>query len=405
LELTPAAQKLPDGKIAAAIQNAFVAYEDLTRANELPNKAKHHKCQDEARQSWNRALHILKSHAFESSLLHDLMFAGKNVREFKLNPRVEIVQHAEPKQRAVKRQPKKGGVMRDLVMCEPIVWSSAVVLKVPGGYVQFEDHEDAIAYFTYLLGTAQLCMKRSSSKSSVPPLGFCINADDVEFSLDLLCVHTKFGRASEETSIVNSTGPQLVGLFFGGNFPSKPLVHKIQNGTLSLGEKKLCEQFLEFEKKVDKAIQQKIDEQYTNPEFGLVCVRCCRKQLLCGKVCGKVDVVKRGNIDSPPHCCSSCDFEGCPAGCGKPHHGGACDVGVDEASEAFIKSSSMMCPSCGVRSYKDPMLGGCFHMTCTCGQDYCGHCLQKYTMNEVTEHHAVRNEDGSYRCPQFEQRN
>lgn len=76
--------------------------------------------------------------------------------------------------------------------------------------------------------------------------------------------------------------------------------------------------------------------------------------------------------------CMKCKQVSC-FNCKQPiHKGKACekDMTVDEFIDGLGKKDYKKCPKCNYKIFKD---GGCNHMTCKCGYEWCWLCSQKYT--------------------------
>lgn len=155
-------------------------------------------------------------------------------------------------------------------------------------------------------------------------------------------------------------------------------------------------EYFKYQEALEKAIHSRINVLYSDPNFEIQCLVCCRTDPSCDELtfCEKPIGPHEDGQDVP---CRKCSMELCPYGCGRAGHGGPCNISTDEASELSIRDSSRPCPGCRTPVQKSE---GCNHITCRCGVQFCYHCGEPYQRDErghymVTEHYQ------SGRCTQF----
>ena len=203
-------------------------------------------------------------------------------------------------------------------------------------------------------------------------------------------VNIKFpGGPGLKPKIINSHSTRLRHILCEGHTP-----HLLHNGRLPF---KLVERFPfynRFFEELDKKVILIIKQSENNPLCPIRIIDCCRTVPI---ICNKTNVALKNSRrfqNKNSLSCGSCRLELCAKGCGKVYHGEfSCDMSIDEASQIFINQTSLSCPGCKGHVDKN---GGCNHMICLCGTQFCFVCGLEYHKNAlgnymVMEHHTDNN--------------
>lgn len=241
---------------------------------------------------------------------------------------------------------------------------------------------------------------RSSNKNSI----YWIDDIFMELVLTIRIPETdpETGIKTNNYSVINCNEPRVLQNFFGGSFPGFRRINELlKKKSHDLVVK--YQLFYRFAKLIRTKIFQLINSSSgvsSSKWANYAVIRCPRVH---PKVCGYETIATKRSYTSFPHICKDCTMELCPEGCGRAHHGGHCDIPMDDASAAFISNTSTICPGCNVPIHK---YTACNHITCPCGVHFCyvcGHVYQKDINGQVhaavTEHHMDLLDDGISKCP------
>lgn len=210
------------------------------------------------------------------------------------------------------------------------------------------------------------------------------------------------GFMTNNYSVIKCNEPRVLQNFFGGSFPGFRKINKLLK-TKSHDLAVKYHLFYRFAKLIKTKIFQLINSSSGVPSSkwsNYAVMRCPRVH---PKVCGYETIATKRSHTSFPHICNDCAMELCPEGCGRAHHGGPCDIPMDDASAEFIANTTTICPGCNIPVHK---YIACNHITCPCGVHFCYICAHIYQKDingqvhtAVTEHHMDLLDDGIPRCP------
>lgn len=209
-------------------------------------------------------------------------------------------------------------------------------------------------------------------------------------------------RKTSSYSVLKCFEPRVLQNFFEGKFPGYAKINQLlKKKTTELATD--YQLFYQLVKLIRNKICQLVNISSKIPDSDweyYAVIRCAR---VYPKECDYISIkIKRADT-SYPHICKDCSMELCPDGCGRIHHSGPCDLPIDDATTAFIASTTTKCPGCNVSVHK---YAACNHITCTCGIHFCYICRYIYEKDingqvnpSVTEHHIDLYQDGIPRCP------
>lgn len=198
----------------------------------------------------------------------------------------------------------------------------------------------------------------------------------------------------KKTSYIPSDHSRIKHWLCDGNPPKTDFVNSFT--TFEIGK---YSKYVAFHNAITTKIKHLINDGYSDNTFNYMQLYCCRVEPPCN--CCNI-VRKPGILNSTDnigysyrktyakkHNCVSCHMELCKGGCGRIYHGEtACELTFDEATEAAISTLTRPCPQCQSNLEKN---GGCNHMTCRCGCQFCWICMREFERNEngqymITEH-------------------
>jgi hypothetical protein len=230
--------------------------------------------------------------------------------------------------------------------------------------------------------------------------------NDLSNDITRIVLNIKFPwHDKKKTSYIPSDHTRIKHWLCDGNPPKR--FSKIGFTTFEIGK---YSKYVAFHNTITTKIKHLINDGYLDNNFNYMQLYCCRVE----PPCNYCNIVKKPYLpDSKDwetyikkHNCISCNMELCKGGCGRIYHGEtACEFTLDEATEAVIRTLSRTCPQCQSNVEKN---GGCNHMTCRCGCQFCWICMREFERNEnnqymITEHFRSNDigDDLGATCNQF----
>jgi hypothetical protein len=386
--------KLKIKKIFDYLTNLIKTWDDFKKLRVKKNNPKIKENKDKLIKSWNICLNKLRGCLTNESFLNDLLFFDKNYGMYKYEegePRTFIdIQTFDLNEKTdVRLHLNIGRIFADSseTMCSRLIGLLESVHDPSDLLVEYRTDHKSLNWI-------------GGSGCHTVTFGVWISIQWSDTTPG-----KNYGMLTDRISRVNTNEPKFLEHFLGGSFPKYNEVQRLLQSS-DIDDLLRYDRFYKLVKLMRVKIMELINLSSLIPnsiggQFAVI--RCPRTEPI---LCGCETVIQKPKSLRRPYICSNllCNMELCPWGCGRAHHGGSCEIPLDQASADLIAQSTKTCPGCNFAVHK---FEGCNHITCRCRVQFCWICGNEYDRDEhghyrVTEHHQDLGNDGLLRCRQFD---